>query len=122
MPAKNAVWSAAFFSPGSKNYQFRVLQECKTVFKLVPVNTAYPCRHIKTKLLLMILDSGQQPLPNNPIEWVPAKAILKWFDISKETLKNWRRNGTILYKKIGGICMYNKTDLDKRLGDGENIV
>ncbi|MEO6405857.1 MAG: hypothetical protein ABIY51_09060 [Ferruginibacter sp.] len=62
------------------------------------------------------------PGPQTPIEWVPASGIIGWVGIGKETLKKWRANGRIIYKKLNGICMYNKTDLLRRLEEGDNIA
>ena len=33
-------------------------------------------------------------------EWHTYKEIIDMFGISKQTLNNWRRNGTITYSKI----------------------
>ena len=32
--------------------------------------------------------------------WYTYKAIIEMTGITKQTLNNWRKNGTILYKKI----------------------
>jgi len=33
-------------------------------------------------------------------DWYTYKAIIEMTGITKQTLNNWRKNGTILYKKI----------------------
>ncbi|MFA5154242.1 MAG: hypothetical protein WC554_16955 [Clostridia bacterium] len=33
-------------------------------------------------------------------QWYTAKRIIKMFEITTQTLNNWRRAGTIKYKKI----------------------
>jgi hypothetical protein len=33
-------------------------------------------------------------------DWYTYKEIIEMFGICKQTLNNWRRNGTIIYKKF----------------------
>jgi len=45
-------------------------------------------------------------------EWLRSKDVRKMLNISHGTLQNLRVNGTLPYRKIGGIIYYNLRDIN----------
>jgi hypothetical protein len=48
-------------------------------------------------------------------EWLRSPEVKKLLKISYGTLQNLRINGTLPYKKIGGIIYYKMADIDNLL-------
>ena len=48
-------------------------------------------------------------------KWLKSKEVIKLLNISPGTLQNLRINGTLKYKRIGGIIYYNYEDIVKML-------
>ena len=48
-------------------------------------------------------------------KWLKSKEVRKMLSISPGTLQNLRINGTLKYKRIGGIIYYNYEDIVKML-------
>ena len=54
-------------------------------------------------------------------KWYTYKEIIEMFGICKQTLYNWRKNGTIKYKKITyRTYMYNLPE-NKNIQSGKEI-
>jgi len=54
-------------------------------------------------------------------KWFTYKEIIGMFSICKQTLNNWRRNGTITYKKINQRKFLYKLPNNKIIQENENI-
>ena len=50
-------------------------------------------------------------------EWLRSPDVRKLLQISHGTLQNLRINGTLPYKKVGGIIYYKLADIKNILGD-----
>ena len=48
-------------------------------------------------------------------EWLRSPEVKKLLKISYSTLQNLRINGTLPYKKVGGIIYYKTSDIDNLL-------
>ena len=55
---------------------------------------------------------GQQ---EQPAQWLKSSEVRKLLKISPGTLQNLRINGTLNYKRIGGIIFYKYDDIKKML-------
>jgi hypothetical protein len=55
---------------------------------------------------------GQQ---EQPAQWLKSSEVRKLLKISPGTLQNLRINGTLNYKRIGGIIFYKYNDINKML-------
>ena len=53
-----------------------------------------------------LLNAGQ------PKKWLKTKEVMALLDLSEVTLNGLRANGTIPFKKLGGICYYNADDIE----------
>jgi hypothetical protein len=45
-------------------------------------------------------------------KWLKTQDVMALLDISEVTLQTLRNNGTIPFRKLGGICYYNADELD----------
>jgi hypothetical protein len=50
-----------------------------------------------------------------PAQWLKSSEVRKLLKISPGTLQNLRINGTLNYKRIGGIIFYKYDDIKKML-------
>ena len=50
-----------------------------------------------------------------PPQWLKSSEVRKLLKISPGTLQNLRINGTLNYKRIGGIIFYKYNDIQKML-------
>ncbi len=50
-----------------------------------------------------------------PAQWLKSMEVRKLLRISPGTLQNLRVNGTLSYKRIGGIIYYKYDDIEKML-------
>jgi hypothetical protein len=50
-----------------------------------------------------------------PAQWLKSSEVRKLLKISPGTLQNLRINGTLNYKRIGGIIFYRYDDIQKML-------
>ena len=50
-------------------------------------------------------------------EWLRSPEVKKLLKISYGTLQNLRINGTLPYKKIGGIIYYKMTDINNLMNE-----
>jgi Helix-turn-helix domain len=50
-----------------------------------------------------------------PKKWLKTNEVLKLLKMSDVTLQHLRSNGTIPFKKLGGICYYDIGELEKVL-------
>ena len=50
-----------------------------------------------------------------PAQWLKSSEVRKLLKISPGTLQNLRINGTLNYKRIGGIIFYKYDDIQKML-------
>ena len=50
-----------------------------------------------------------------PAQWLKSAEVKKLLRISPGTLQNLRVNGTLNYKRIGGILYYKHEDIEKML-------
>ena len=71
---------------------------------------------------LQLLDDLKQLLADqdrtNPKkEWLRSSEVKKLLKISHGTLQNLRVNGTLPFRKIGGICYYKLTDINNLLNE-----
>lgn len=57
-----------------------------------------------------LADSKEQPA-----QWLKSSEVRKLLKISPGTLQNLRINGTLNYKRIGGIIYYKYDDIKKML-------
>jgi hypothetical protein len=64
--------------------------------------------------LLEDLKAFVQP-PQHAKEWLKSSEVRKMLGISHGTLQNLRINGTLPFKKLGGIMFYKYDDLIKIL-------
>lgn len=55
----------------------------------------------------------------NQEEWLKSDEVQKLLKISAGTLQNYRINGTLPFKKIGGTLYYKHQDIEKLL-NGDN--
>lgn len=55
---------------------------------------------------------GQQ---EQPAQWLKSSEVRKLLKISPGTLQNLRINGSLNYKRIGGIIFYKYDDIQKML-------
>lgn len=46
-------------------------------------------------------------------QWLRSSEVRKMLKISPGTLQNLRINGTLPFRKIGGIMYYSKSEMDK---------
>ncbi len=56
-----------------------------------------------------------QSKPQQTKQWLKSNEVRKLLNISPGTLQNLRINGTLNYKRIGGIIFYNYDDINKML-------
>lgn len=49
-------------------------------------------------------------------QWLKSGEVRKLLSISPGTLQNLRINGTLNYKRVGGIIFYKYDDIEKMLG------
>ena len=66
-------------------------------------------------LLLNDLKEIIQSKPQQTKQWLKSNEVRKLLNISPGTLQNLRINGTLKYKRIGGIIYYNYEDIVKML-------
>ena len=66
-------------------------------------------------LLLNDLKEIIQSKPQQTKQWLKSNEVRKLLNISSSTLQNLRINGTLKYKRIGGIIYYNYEDIVKML-------
>ena len=66
-------------------------------------------------LLLNDLKQIIQSKPQQSKQWLKSNEVRKLLNISPGTLQNLRINGTLKYKRIGGIIYYNYEDITKML-------
>ena len=66
-------------------------------------------------LLLNDLKQIIQPQSQQIKQWLKSNEVRKLLNISPGTLQNLRINGTLKYKRIGGIIYYNYEDIVKML-------
>ena len=52
---------------------------------------------------------------DQPAQWLRSSEVRKLLKISPGTLQNLRINGTLNYKRIGGIIFYKYDDIKKML-------
>lgn len=52
----------------------------------------------------------------NQEEWLRSSEVQKLLKISAGTLQNYRINGTLSFKKVGGTLYYRYQDIAKLLG------
>jgi len=45
-------------------------------------------------------------------KWLKTQDVMALLDISEVTLQTLRNNGTVPFRKLGGICYYNADELD----------
>lgn len=65
----------------------------------------------------------QQLLGNKPIvkkEWLRSHEVQKLLKISAGTLQNFRINGTLPFKKVGGTLYYFYEDIETILNGDKN--
>ena len=55
--------------------------------------------------------------PQHKNEWLRSPEVRKLLKISHGTLQNLRVNGTLPYKKIGGIIYYRLDDINNLLNE-----
>jgi hypothetical protein len=48
-------------------------------------------------------------------KWLKSKDVMKLLHISPGTLQTFRDNGTVPFKKVGGIMIYDSTSIQKIL-------
>jgi hypothetical protein len=53
--------------------------------------------------------------PPVPKQWLKSSEVRKMLNISHGTLQNLRVNGTLPYKKLGGMMFYKYEDLERLL-------
>lgn len=51
-----------------------------------------------------------------PPQWLKSSEVKKLLKISPGTLQNLRVNGTLNFKRIGGIIFYKYSEIEKMLG------
>ena len=66
-------------------------------------------------LLLNDLKEIINSKPQQSKQWLKSNEVRKLLNISPGTLQNLRINGTLKYKRIGGIIYYNYEDITKML-------
>ena len=66
-------------------------------------------------LLLNDLKDIIQSKPQSEKQWLKSNEVRKLLAISPGTLQNLRVNGTLNYKRIGGIIFYKYEDILKML-------
>ena len=57
---------------------------------------------------------------HEPRAWLKSYEVRKLLGISAGTLQNLRVNGTLPYKKIGGLMYYKYEDIQKLMEGGED--
>ena len=58
-----------------------------------------------------------------PLEdWLDAQDVMQALHISPRTLATLRANGTLPFTKLGGRCLYRKSDLEKVLDNHDTMV
>ncbi|MGG7035739.1 MAG: helix-turn-helix domain-containing protein [Flavobacterium sp.] len=63
-------------------------------------------------LLSEIKNSSKE---DKPTQWLKSTEVRKLLKISPGTLQNLRVNGTLSFKRIGGIIYYKYEDIEKML-------
>ena len=69
------------------------------------------------KMKKVLLSEIQEMLgkTEQPAQWLKSLEVRKLLKISPGTLQNLRINGTLNYKRIGGIIFYKYEDIKKML-------
>jgi hypothetical protein len=67
--------------------------------------------------LLAPLKGSQTALTTQ--QWLKNKDVRQLLKISNGTLQNLRDNGTLPFKKLGGLYYYSKEDIEKMLTNPE---
>lgn len=62
-----------------------------------------------------------QPVGQSEKKWLRSGEVRKLLGISHGTLQNLRVNGTIPYRKLGGITYYRYDDIFNLLEKGEHV-
>lgn len=75
------------------------------------------------------INDGHLPLTaqkmNKPTpleDWIDAQDVMQALHISQRTLATLRANGTLPYAKLGGRCLYRKSDLERVLDTHDVMV
>ena len=66
-------------------------------------------------VLLKELNSAKNE--DKPAQWLKSSEVRKLLRISPGTLQNLRINGTLNFKRIGGIIYYKYEDIQNMLGE-----
>lgn len=66
-------------------------------------------------VLLKELHSAKKE--DKPAQWLKSSEVRKLLRISPGTLQNLRINGTLNFKRIGGIIYYKYEDIQNMLGE-----
>lgn len=77
----------------------------------VEIITKEDLRMFRIQLLDELRQMIRQPEKKEEKEWLRSKEVQKLLGISAGTLQNYRINGTLPYKKVGGILYYKKSDI-----------
>ena len=75
------------------------------------------------------VNDGKMPLTAQTIktatpleDWSDAQDVMQALHISPRTLATLRANGTLPFTKLGGRCLYRKSDLEKVLDEHDTMV
>ena len=67
--------------------------------------------------------TAQKINATTPLEdWIDAQDVMQALHISPRALATLRANGTLPFTKLGGRCLYRKSDLEKVLDDHDTMV
>ncbi|MBB5620891.1 hypothetical protein HDE69_001944 [Pedobacter cryoconitis] len=70
-------------------------------------------QQFKTDFLQQMKDIIGQDKETQTKQWLRSSEVRKMLKISPGTLQNLRINGTLPFRKIGGIMYYSKSEMDK---------
>ncbi|UFH36427.1 helix-turn-helix domain-containing protein [Flavobacterium acetivorans] len=64
---------------------------------------------------LLLNEIKNSPREEKPAQWLKSTEVRKLLKISPGTLQNLRVNGTLNYKRIGGLIYHKYEDIQKML-------
>ncbi len=79
--------------------------------------TTEDLREFKRELLEAMGKLLEKHCAGSARKWLKSNEVRKLLGISAGSLQNLRVNGTLPYSKVGGVILYDYTDIQKMLAD-----
>lgn len=89
--------------------------------KMQTISTKQDLLDFKNELFKEILELLTS-FKMNQEEWLKSSEVKKLLKISAGTLQNYRVNGILPFKKIGGTLYYKYRDIEKLLGENNHKI